>query len=70
MPQNGRDQMLDSRPTPQDVPQWVRIAVYIVGNLGFPIAVATFLLVRIAPILEQQTRLLERILWILERGGV
>ncbi|OUN01432.1 MAG: hypothetical protein BAA04_04915 [Firmicutes bacterium ZCTH02-B6] len=52
-----------------DVPAWVKTATYIVGNWGFPAAVAAWLLYRIAPILEQQTRLLERILWLLERSG-
>jgi len=54
---------------PQDVPPWARTAAYLVGSVGFPVAVAGWLLYRIAPILEQQTRLLERVLWILERGG-
>ena len=53
----------------QDVPQWAKTATYLIGSVGFPVAVAWWLLYRISPILEQQTRLLERVLWILERGG-
>ena len=53
----------------QDVPQWAKTAAYLIGSVGFPVAVAGWLLYRISPILEQQTRLLERVLWILERGS-
>lgn len=54
----------------EDMPSWVRITVYLVSTMGFPVAVATWLLYRISPILEQQTRVLDRILWLLERGGM
>ena len=54
----------------QDIPQWARTLTFLVGSLGFPIAVAGWMLYRIAPMLEQQTRLLERMIWILERGGM
>lgn len=53
----------------ENVPTWARTAAYLIGSVGFPVAVAAWLLYRIAPIMEQQTRLLERILWLLERGG-
>ena len=53
----------------QDVPGWAKTAAFLIGSVGFPIVVSGWLLYRIAPILEQQTRLLERVLWILERGG-
>lgn len=46
----------------RNVPQWARTATYLVSSVGFPVAVAGWLLYRIAPILEQQTRLLERVL--------
>lgn len=52
------------------LPHWVHAFTYLVGNLGFPIVVSVWMLYRIAPILEQQTRLLERVLWILETGGM
>jgi len=48
-------------------PSWVQTITVLVGNLGFPIAVAAWLLYRIGPLLEQQTRMLEQILKVLER---
>lgn len=62
--------MFDKTPQSlQDVPSWARGFAYIIGNVGFPVAVAAWLLYRIAPILDKQTALLERILWMLERSG-
>ena len=53
----------------ENVPSWARTTAYLIGSVGFPVAVSGWLLYRISPILEQQTRLLERVLWLLERGG-
>jgi len=61
----------DKQPNPlHGVPAWALGFAYIVGNVGFPIAVAAWLLYRIDPVLRNQTQLLERILWLLERGGL
>lgn len=51
----------------EPLPQWARVISVLIGNLGFPIAVATWFLYRIGPLLEQQTRMLEQILKVLEK---
>lgn len=61
--------MIDPRTETQDVPQWAKTVAFLVGSVGFPVAVAGWLLYKIAPVLETQTRLLERVIWLLERGG-
>lgn len=52
-----------------ELPGWATTLAFLISSVGFPVVVAGWLLYRIAPILEQQTRLLERVLWLLERGG-